>query len=908
MKRKVYWKDLFGSFTHSKGRFLSILTLMLLGSLALVGLKVTTPNMHRTANQFIQQQKMLDLAVMGDMGLDQVDQEELIGVKGARVEFGSLLDLTVKGTGEAIRLFSAPKSLSSFRVTKGRLPQKEGELALASFWEGRYQIGDTLTLEEKAGTRSSLKRKQFTIVGFVQSSEMWSQKNLGTAMSGSGNLDAYALVSKEVFTTKLPVMARIQFDDLRSLDSFSQAYQKRLEDHQEELEKLLKDNGKARYQRLKKEADGQIQKGQKELSRAKETLQSAKNQIDQAQKQLDLQETQLSKLAPFLPAKERVASQEKIHQAKEQLDQKKKDWTAGEKELAKKEEELKKAKTERDQLEIPTTYHVYDRKTMPGGQGYLMYSNASSSISAVGNIFPVVLYLVAAMVTFTTMTRFVDEERTNAGIFKALGYRTKDIILKFVLYGFFAGTIGTLLGSLLGHYFLSGIISNIITQGMVIGESREYFYGDMTLIALGLSFVASVLPAYWVSRKELKEEANLLLLPKPPVSGSKIFLERLHFIWKRLSFTHKVTARNLFRYKQRMLMTIFGVAGSVALLFAGLGIQSSVRGVSKRQFQEILSYELIVAQKPNASSQESKELSNRLEKSDIKDYRPIYSKVIEASLKGGRNKQTITMMVTDRTDFSPFVSLRSIKQGESLSLKKGVIISSKLAQLARVTVGDRLTLDGHSFKVAGITENYVGHFVYMDQASYQKIYGKRTSANSYLVQLRSPSTRKVQTVSRDMMDLAAVKAVSQNASMISLFNSVAKSLDTTMMILVVVSILLAIVILYNLTNINVAERIRELSTIKVLGFHNKEVTLYIYRETILLSIIGILMGLVGGYYLHQFLIAMIAPDAILFYPKVGLGVFLFPVGGLILLLVLLGIYVNHYLRKVDMLEALKSVD
>lgn len=907
MKRKTYWKDLFGSFTHSKGRFLSILTLMLLGSLALVGLKVTTPNMHRTANQFIQQQKMLDLAVMGDLGLDQKDQEELLGLKGARVEFGSLLDLTVKGTGEAIRLFSPPKSLSSFHVTKGRLPQKEEELALASFWEDRYRLGDTLTLEEKAGTRSSLKQKQFTIVGFVQSSELWSQKNLGTAMSGSGNLDAYALVSKEVFTTKLPVMARIQFDDLRSFDSFSQAYQKRLEDHQEELEKLLKDNGKARYQRLKKEADGQIQKGQKELSLAKETLQSAKNQIDQAQKQLDLQETQLSKLAPFLPAKERVASQEKIHQAKEQLDQKKKNWTEGEKELAKKEEELKKAQSERDQLEIPT-YHVYDRKTMPGGQGYLMYSNASSSISAVGNIFPVVLYLVAAMVTFTTMTRFVDEERTNAGIFKALGYRTKDIILKFVLYGFFAGTIGTLLGSLLGHYFLSGIISNIITQGMVIGESREYFYRDITLIALGLSFVASVLPAYWVARKELKEEANLLLLPKPPVSGSKIFLERVHFIWKRLNFTQKVTARNLFRYKQRMLMTIFGVAGSVALLFAGLGIQSSVGSVSKRQFQEILSYELIVAKKTNASYQESKELTNRLAKSDIKDYRAIYSKVIEASLKNGHGKQTVTMLVTDCADFSPFVSLRSFKQGESLSLKKGVIISSKLAQLAGVTVGDRLTLDGHSFKVAGITENYVGHFVYMDQASYQKIYGERTSENSYLVQLQNSSTRQVQAVSRDMMALAAVKAVSQNASMISLFNSVAKSLDTTMMILVVVSVLLAIVILYNLTNINVAERIRELSTIKVLGFHNKEVTLYIYRETILLSIIGILMGLVGGYYLHQFLIAMIAPDAILFYPKVGLGVFLFPVGGLILLLVLLGIYVDHYLRKVDMLEALKSVD
>ena len=537
-----------------------------------------------------------------------------------------------------------------------------------------------------------------------------------------------------------------------------------------------------------------------------------------------------------------------------------------------------------------------------------MYSNASSSISAVGNIFPVVLYLVAAMVTFTTMTRFVDEERTNAGIFKALGYRTKDIVLKFVLYGFFAGTIGTLLGNLLGHYFLSGIISKIITQGMVIGDSKEYFYANMTLMALGLSLVASVLPAYWVSRKELKEEANLLLLPKPPVSGSQIFLERIGFIWKRLSFTHKVTARNLFRYKLRMLMTIFGVAGSVALLFAGLGIQSSVKGVPNRQFQEILSYELIVAKKTNASPQESKELTNRLAKSDIKNYQSLYSQLLEASLKGGRDKQSITMMVTDRADLSPFVTLASLHKGEPLSLKKGVIISSKLAQLAGVTDGDRLTIDGHSFKVAGITENYVGHFIYMDQTTYQKIYGKKAPENSYLVQLQDPSHQEVQAVSRDMMALAAVKGVSQNASMISLFTSVAKSLDKTMMILVVVSILLAIVILYNLTHINVAERIRELSTIKVLGFHNKEVTLYIYRETILLSVIGILLGLGGGYYLHQFLIAMIAPDAILFYPYVGLGVCFFPVGGIVLLLILLGIYVDYYLRKVDMLEALKSVD
>ena len=537
-----------------------------------------------------------------------------------------------------------------------------------------------------------------------------------------------------------------------------------------------------------------------------------------------------------------------------------------------------------------------------------MYSNASASIAAVGNIFPVVLYAVAAMVTFTTMTRFVDEERGNAGIFKALGYRTNDILAKFVIYGFVAGTLGTIIGTLLGHYYLSGVMSKIITQGMVVGKSKTYFYWNYSLLALGLSLISSVLPAYLVARKELKEEASVLLLPKPPVSGSKILLENLRFIWKRLSFTQKVTARNIFRYKQRMVMTIFGVAGSVALLFAGLGIQSSVSGVSGRQFDQIFKYEIILANKSNASPKEQKALKKRLHQSDIQDLEAIYIKAFEASYKGTRGKQTLTLMVTDRETFAPFVDLRSEDDHAKLTLTKGAVITSKLAQLAKVKVGDVLLLDGHKIKVAGIAENYVGHYIYMDNTTYQSVFGTIPSSNSYLLALKDSSKESIQSVSESLMGLAAVRGVTQNASLISLFNSVAQSLNNTMMILVVVSILLAIVILYNLTNINVAERIRELSTIKVLGFHNKEVTLYIYRETILLSMVGIATGLLGGFYLHRFLIAMVAPDSILFYPKVRLSVYFYPVLGVTTILALLGVFVNHHLRKVDMLEALKSVE
>ena len=535
-----------------------------------------------------------------------------------------------------------------------------------------------------------------------------------------------------------------------------------------------------------------------------------------------------------------------------------------------------------------------------------MYSNSAMSIRAVGNIFPVVLYAVAAMVTFTTMTRFVDEERTNAGIFKALGYHSKDIIAKFVIYGLVAGTLGTLLGILIGHYVLAPTISHIITERMIVGESQQYFYWTYSCLALGLSLVASVLPAYLVSRRELHEEAAQLLLPKPPVKGSKILLERITFIWSHLSFTQKVTARNIFRYKQRMLMTIFGVAGSVALLFAGLGIQSSVVGVADRQFKDLQEYQLVLAVRNHASDSDQVQLETKLQADAVDKYRLIYSKQVDEKYAGNAGVQTVTIMVTDQDDLDPFVHLE--KNGEKLSLSNGVVLTEKLAQLAGVTLGDTFKIDGKEFTVAAITEHYVGHYIYMNQKTYEAIYGQVPKMNTYLVKLKDKSQDNTETLAGQFMEQPAVASVVQNASTIRLFETFASSLNQTMAILVIVSVLLAMVILYNLTNINVAERIRELSTIKVLGFHNKEVTLYIYRETIILSLVGIVLGLVSGFYLHHFLIQMIAPATFRFQPKVGWEVYLIPVLAVSVILTILGFFVNHYLRKVDMLEALKSVE
>ena len=901
MKRKIYWKDLLQSFTGSKGRFLSILTLMMLGSLALVGLKVASPNMERTAWTVLKNTNTADVTVIGDYGLDQADQAELQTLSGADVEFGYMTDLTLANSEDAIRIFSNTDKISKFQVTEGRLPEKEDELALADFWKDRYQIGQVIYLSQKKGSNSQLKRDSYTITGFVHSPDIFSKSDMGSSASGNGNLAAYGVVTKDNFKSSVYTIARLRFASLTDVNPFSSDYEKKLEEEEATLKELVADNGQARLEKMKKDAQKSLDEGKKQLDEAETNLVAGKKRLQEIETQLQGQEVQLSQLPE--PQKSQVSSQ--IEEAKEQLKQEKEKLSHAESDFA---SEKAKWQTSQDEVNALTepTYHVYNRKSSPTGQGYLMYSNSAMSIRAVGNIFPVVLYAVAAMVTFTTMTRFVDEERTNAGIFKALGYHSKDIIAKFVIYGLVAGTLGTLLGILIGHYVLAPTISHIITERMIVGESQQHFYWTYSCLALGLSLIASVLPAYLVSRRELHEEAAQLLLPKPPVKGSKILLERITFIWSHLSFTQKVTARNIFRYKQRMLMTIFGVAGSVALLFAGLGIQSSVVGVADRQFKDLQQYQMILSVNSRASDSDKAKLEEKLQSDEVENYRLISFKQVEEKYAGKAGVQTVTIMVTDKDDLEPFVHLE--KNGEKLSLSGGVILTDKLAQLAGVSVGDNFTIDGKTFKVGAITEHYVGHFVYMNQATYEEIYGQAPKMNTYLVQLKDKSEGNTERVAGEFMDQVAVSGLVQNASTIQLFESFANSLNHTMAILVLVSVLLAIVILYNLTNINVAERIRELSTIKVLGFHNKEVTLYIYRETIILSLIGMIVGLVSGFYLHQFLIQMIAPGTFRFQPKVGWEVYLIPVLAVSVILTILGVFVNHYLRKVDMLEALKSVE
>ncbi|WP_242237537.1 FtsX-like permease family protein [Streptococcus acidominimus] len=1118
MKKRMYWKTIGQSLLSSKGRFFSIFNLMLIGSMAFIGLKVAAPNMEKTAQAYIEQGQMMDLTVMSDLGISRADKAELDGIGGAQIEYAYFKDVTF-GTGkEALRLFSIPKKISRYRLRAGKAPSSANEILLSTNLDGSYQIGDKITIKEGNKQVSVLKETVFTVTGFADSSEIWGKINLGPASTGTGQLVAYAFVPETAFDSEVYMMARIRYADVAKIPYYQPDYKQKIIAYQDQVNQLLADNGKKRLESIRKEgkskiedaerkitasqdqlaeaekqlvtneadletAKEQLKQGQAELERrasrlemivgdlasAQEQLDSSHTQLQAAKTELDthrasldkskqeleqaevelvsanfnlkLKEQELQQLAArmerarsdfeattqaiqdqiavavsmgenpgaipelvelqlrlkqlesdfgtmqqtyqteeaayeigktqyqqqeatYSRAKEQyeygeaqyqtalgsyqegVAAYElglaeyeagrlayengqaQLEDARLSLAGKQAELNRGQTELqtARQTFESKRAtaeqeiRTARKELQVAQAdlarlntpeYKSYTRDSLPGGSGYANYDSSTKSISAVGNIFPAVLYVVAALVTSMTMTRFVDEERSNVGILRALGYTNGQVLIKFILYGLASGLLGTIVGIVLGNFLLAPMISQIITNTTIIGQSQLHIYPSWILLALLFSLLSSVLPAYLVASRELREKPAQLLQAKPPVSGAKIFLESLPFIWRRLRFSQKVTARNILRYKKRMLMTIVGVAGSVALLFAGLGIRSSISQVIDQQFSQILHYQMVVVERGRASKEEKAEVEKALHSREIKASLPVAYYGLTESVKGQEEALAISLFVSQEKDLSSFVSLRNPTTGQALLLpEKGAIVSEKLAQLYQVEVGDKMTIkinqEPVTIQVAGIAEMYAGHFIYLSTTAYQEAAGKSHQPNASLVVLGNDQTKVLERVATDFLAMKGVLAVVQNTSLITLLETIVQSLQSVMIILIVLSVLLGIVILYNLTNINMAERVRELSTIKVLGFYDREVTFYLYKETTVLSLFGIILGLVAGFVLHRLLLTVIASPAILFAPTVSLTVYLVPIGAVLGILALLGCYVHHHLQQLDMLEALKA--
>ena len=578
------------------------------------------------------------------------------------------------------------------------------------------------------------------------------------------------------------------------------------------------------------------------------------------------------------------------------------------------EADLADARKERDKVERPS-YDVDTRRETPGAEGYKTYDSVSEIVDSLADIFPYFLYLVAALVASTTMTRMVDEERINSGTLKALGYRDRDVMKKFVVYGAAAGGVGSVIGIALGHTLLPYIVYSAYAAKFSLPPIVLQWHLGVSVAALALGLAVAVVPAVLVAKRSLAEKPARLLLPKAPASGSKILLERIGLVWRHLNFTQKVTCRNLFRYKKRMVMTVVGVAGAVCLMFCGFAVRNSIDGLSDTQFGDIIGYDLIVAENNNVDANEQAAIEDELASSAVTDYSPIrYESVTKIAGDKG-DEQSINLLVpADEETFTKYLDIRDRASGEAIPLSDdGAVISERLAKLLGVGVGDELTFkdsDGaeRTTRVSGICEMYMEHFMFMSPAAYEKCFGTSMSTNAYVVTLADGSTAGTRAEAARFMDLGGVLGCVQSATLIDQINVIVKSLNKIMLVLIVVAVLLAVVIVYNLVTINVAERIRELSTIKVLGFFDNEVSMYIYRETIINSLLALPAGWLLGWLLQQYIITAVPPENVMFDPACGWLPFVVSALVVIAVVAVMYVVVNHRLKNVDMLEALKSVD
>lgn len=556
-------------------------------------------------------------------------------------------------------------------------------------------------------------------------------------------------------------------------------------------------------------------------------------------------------------------------------------------------------------------WHVLDRKSH---FSYVDYGNAADKIDAIAKVFPLFFFIVAALVCLTTMTRMVDEERGNIGVLKALGYSKWKIASKYVIYAAIASLAGSILGLISGMIMFPIVIFGAWNTMYTIPGVQFQLQIPLALSSIFISVAITTLAAFIACYAELVATPSLLLRPKPPKNGKRIFLERFGFLWNRLTFTHKVTARNLFRYKKRFMMTVIGISGCTALLLAGFGIRDSIETVAKKQFEVIIKYDLQVALKNTTSSVDIEKLFNSLNQdSRIKNIMEITNLGGEA-INNDKVKDINIVIPSDVKKYKEFYNLNSRgKNKEQILEDGGVIISEKLSSDLKLKIGDKLTInkgdkENKNVIISGITENYVGHYIFISPTYYKEVFGSEVEVNNFIMMDNNLDDNELRILESDLNSEEAVNSIYSYHSISENFNESISSLIYVIIVLIISAGALAFVVLYNLSNVNISERIREIATIKVLGFYDKEVSSYIYRENMILTVIGALVGCLLGIALHRFIMITLDLEDVMFGRNIKGISFVY---GFILTIsfsILVNIVMHNKLKKIPMVESLKSVE
>ncbi|MCL2860611.1 MAG: ABC transporter permease [Oscillospiraceae bacterium] len=550
----------------------------------------------------------------------------------------------------------------------------------------------------------------------------------------------------------------------------------------------------------------------------------------------------------------------------------------------------------------PETYVL----TLEQNIGVASYKDDSTKIESIGKVFPVLFFIVAALVSLTAMTRMVDEDRNNIGTYKSLGYGKLAISMKYLVYSVSATVIGSVIGILLGSIIIPRVIINAYKILYVLPGTLTPINLKFSLIAGVAMTLVIVLATMFACIKDLIETPAHLMRPKTPPEGKKIFLEKISFVWKRFNFNQKITYRNIFRYKKRLLMTIIGIAGCTALVYTGFGLRDSIMAIPSKQFGEVMLYDMQADLKSDVDTSGENGLITYLNNnSNIQKSKFVREQSVDLA-NGSLTKTGVTLITADNLD--NFINLRNRTTKEKLELSDdGAIISEKTAKLLGVKVGDSVTIQNgnsnYSIKITGITENYVNHYLYITENTYKKIYGQEVQYNQILI-----DSANTDNASNYLLQNNQISGVSVVGAMKTTFENMMNSLNYVVVVLIVSAGLLAFVVLFNLNSINIEERKRELATIKVLGFYDKEVASYIYRENIVLTIISAILGLGLGIIMSAYVITTAEIDKVMFYRALNIWSFVYAFVITMVFALVTNLIMNRSIKKIDMIESLKSVE
>ncbi len=673
---------------------------------------------------------------------------------------------------------------------------------------------------------------------------------------------------------------------------------------------------KAELDGVKKELDGALE----ELDNAKKELDGALAEMNQAEADIKDGWAEYNKGVREL-RDARIEGRQELDDALEELNDGEKEYADGlreyedgkkeaDEEIADAQKKLDDAQKELDDVEA-CEWYVLSRFTNAGIVGY---SQDSGRVSNLANVFPVIFFLVAALACLTSMTRMVEEQRTQIGALKAMGFSRLAISKKYIGYAFSASIVGGILGLGLGCTLIPLVIANAFNIMYAIPPLEFKPQVELYVGAVLAAVACTTGAALWACLSTLMATPANLMRPRAPKAGKRVFLEYVRPVWKRLTFTWKVTMRNLFRYQRRFWMTVIGIGGCTALIVTGFGLHESIFSILNQQFDHVFLYDATLGLDKHAGADKLAEVERYLDASPwVEDYLLTSTTALEASAAGPA--QNVYLFAVDNQErFEQFIQLGHRTNDAPVVLPDdGVVITEKLSELLEVSVGDTVTLDNNGKRVQArvddIAENYVSHYVYLSDGCYRALFGEGPELNEMLLRYADGAGEaESDTVSADLMALDGVDSYSYIATLRDNFTDSMEAIDYAVVIIITAAAALAFVVLYNLTNINITERIRELATLKVLGFFDREVTAYVYRENIFLTLFGIVLGLVMGRFLHAWMVLTVEVEMVMFGRVAPPYAYWLAAGLTVVFSVAVNIAAHFKLKKVDMVESLKTVE